>query len=848
MSDGQGGQSFLAKFMQVQRGPTKTRIQSQFEQLLQEHGRFLVRFHSVIENADGDNEDDELGPMVKPKVEERRFKSHTVDNVRVRKMCDELLFLEDPSYKMRDPGMKTRGWMPTLQVMMGKHINGLQIRNNPDLTIGGYFLLAQMLTLTRGLIHLDLSANNITSADARVLALGISSNQSVQELRIKENNIGSEGATNFADALKKNSTLLFLDLRMNNIRGAGLCVLADALSVNKTLTKLDLSWNYAGDSSDYVECALLDLKKFCKRNLQMALETTTIVEEKEERLTASDMMKEERQTASDMLMQPAVSSRHLLSSPPVFSPDSRPPQAVIPVVEEEETGPDPSISAAAAAAAAARQEQTVASPGMIGSPSDDELNASGRSRSADGERTSKSPGGTGSEDESSTAALSRKETQNSDSDITAAAMQPGRSRPERTAELKNPRAAHRSDDSGDESSSTRRLATGNTEGEYIGVAQISIISCKNLPQVIWTTGRDGEFLGMPQPYCITSMCNVENVSAVRTRNWNPVWNDTRAMHTLSVWNVVTVKVMHTKSKSQEPREVQDQRNTDLTIGAVSLPIGSVINWRGVSKTSEGNYRAFHRPVQSVLGTVYTACTGTDDQGQEVDSFETAVEAALAYDDVASKKDGEKAQLNCSGEASVIGLHVKEEEHSLTGEDGNPVIGVQAGIHSTIRLRIKYFDRIHNYLEVTVERAANLPKMDAGLGSCDAYLILFCGEYQFRSRVVRNSLDPKFAQTFRMHVPPGVATMNCKVQIWDWDRFDDDDHMGDAAMDIVTADLKTPGKCDTTMDIMKPGGTGRDPLCNGRNVQSKIHVKFNYHGANSVVTGSEVPVPDTASAQ
>ena len=109
-----------------------------------------------------------------------------------------------------------------------------------------------------------------------------------------------------------------------------------------------------------------------------------------------------------------------------------------------------------------------------------------------------------------------------------------------------------------------------------------------------------------------------------------------------------------------------------------------------------------------------------------------------YDDVASKKDGEKAQLSCAGEvlarprtpnpqsrafsqgpnfilpptishfterqpkiylvpnlffkqmdpepktleqASVIGLHVKEEEHSLTGEDGNPVIGVQATLRN-----------------------------------------------------------------------------------------------------------------------------------------------------------------------
>ena len=735
-----------------------------------EYGTFLVRFHSVMESAENDEENDDeevLGPMVKPKLEERRFKSHTLDNVRVRKLCDELLYLEDMSYKMRDPSLRQRGWMPTLQVMMGKHVNGLEIRHNPDLTIGGYFLLAQMLTLTRGLTHLDLSGNNITSADARVLALGIGSNCSVQQLRMKENNIGSEGATNFADSLKKNKTLLILDLRMNNIRGNGVCVLADALSVNRSLTKLDLSWNYAGDSSDYVECALLDLKKFCRRNTDFALNDIRIA------------------IGNPTGTRPTVARQQLFSPPAVTPQGSK-------LSQQTDRVSHGDISAAVQQAQAI-QDRQLAHENWV---SDEELNASMRSQEgAPLELLSQSPGGAAAmEDETSSAALSRKETQTSDGDITAAAMA-GRFR-EKDSPAPNVRGSpapagaaplavpHRLRDAGgEEGQCTHGLRAELDSGvakECIGRVEITVLSCKNLPQVIWTTGRNGEFLGQPQPYCTVSVCNEEHATGVRPRSFTPSWDNMCTMSVASVWNVATVTVMHTRSKRQRP---PGQRRGDSNIGAVSVPVGSVMNWRGVSKTTDGSYRAFHRPFASPTGTVYTVCAGKDAQGNEVDSFGSAVQAALAYDEVASRKDGEKAQLNCSGEASVIGMHVKEEEHALTGEDGNPVIGVQAGIQSSIRLRIKYFSLRHDYLEIAVERASNLPKMDAGLGTCDAYLILMLGEYKFRSRVVRNSLDPKFAQTFRIEVPPVAAALACKMQIWDWDRFDDDDHMGDAEVQL-----------------------------------------------------------------
>lgn len=52
------------------------------------------------------------------------------------------------------------------------------------------------------------------------------------------------------------------------------------------------------------------------------------------------------------------------------------------------------------------------------------------------------------------------------------------------------------------------------------------------------------------------------------------------------------------------------------------------------------------------------------------------------------------------------------------------------------MRLKYFDLSTNYLEIHLERASALPKMDAGLGSCDAYVVVIVGDYQYKSRSVK----------------------------------------------------------------------------------------------------------------
>ena len=350
----------------------------------------------------------------------RQFKSHTMDNVRVRKMCDEMLALEDPTHEMADDTAKGKLWMRTLQVSRGKYINCIKMSNNPDVTIGGYFIISQMLGYIRGLVSLDLSCNELRGAEARVLALGLKYNRSIQDLHLKENSIGTEGATSLADALKVNSTLLFLDLRQNNIRGPGVCVLTDAMNNNKSLTALDLRWNYTGEASDYVEQALLDLQGFCGRNLVLALERLN--EEAKPQGIESDSVS----VASTFEVSGNGNGIHTASPKNDISGGD------VPASE--------SISAVSTIAPSMSEKQAI-----------------------------------------------------------------------------------------------------------IGRLEVTIISAKNLPQVIWTSGKDGEFLGLPQAYCVFQCNQQVEKTAINKKGWNPRWQHSFTVDVASVWNVAAVMVKHSKT-------------------------------------------------------------------------------------------------------------------------------------------------------------------------------------------------------------------------------------------------------------------------------------------------------------
>eukprot|EP00960_Hanusia_phi_P031065 749049-Hanusia_phi.AAC.7 len=119
-------------------------------------------------------------------------------------------------------------------------------------------------------------------------------------------------------------------------------------------------------------------------------------------------------------------------------------------------------------------------------------------------------------------------------------------------------------------------------------------------------------------------------------------------------------------------------------------------------------------------------------------------------------------------------------------------------------------------------------MDTGLGSCDAYCVIMFGDYKFRSRVVKNSLDPVFRQSFRVEIPPNFEMEECRVQVWDWDRFDEDDHMGNAVVQISKGKLGTT-ELDGDHDIYIPDTM--DTVKNSKGEQSKIRIKFVYYPTN-----------------
>jgi len=708
-----------------------------FKPLMEEHARFLfnfvLTFHMNSNSKGGTQHKVENLPVTKPKLEARQFKSHTMDNVRVRKMCDELLQLEDPTHKMADDSAKGKPWMRTLQVSRGKHIHSIRMNNNPDVTIGGYFIISQMLGYIRGLVSLDLSSNELKGAEARVLALGLKFNKSIQELSLKENSIGTEGATSLADALKQNDTLLFLDLRMNNIRGPGVCVLTDAMTSNRCLTQLDLRWNYTGESSDYVEQALVDLQAFCGRNLKDALTRTRAMME-QEKLSALE------ESSVDAEGSPSVGAASPSDQGPADVPNGH-----------------------------SSNSESNAPSGRPGEPAQNGVVHPQMDLSSGDLRPDLHP---------------------SSSDITVS-------------------SDHLMDDN-----------------HIIGRLEVTIISAKNLPQVIWTSGKDGEFLGLPQAYCVFQCNKQQNQTNIMKKDWNPRWDYSCTMNVRSVWNVCAVQVKHSKTLSRTHRE-------DSMIGTANLPVGAVINWRGVSKSSDGSWRAYHRPIAAGRGSVYHVCKGKDRDGKETDVFDSSELAAKAYDEGAVKKDLDKAVLNFSGEAEYIGQHVKEELFPLAGEDGVDVIGVQAGVSSAVKLRLKYFDLTFNYLEICLEKAACLPRMDAGLGSCDAYCVLCFGDYSYKSRVVRNSLDPCFKQTFRVQVPNDMPETQLQVQVWDWDRFDDDDHMGDAEVQ-VSIDSILNGTLNGGYGVKKAEeggpGQGKDYMKNAKGEKSIIHLAFSYFPA------------------
>jgi hypothetical protein len=128
-----------------------------------------------------------------------------------------------------------------------------------------------------------------------------------------------------------------------------------------------------------------------------------------------------------------------------------------------------------------------------------------------------------------------------------------------------------------------------------------------------------------------------------------------------------------------------------------------------------------------------------------------------------------------------------------------------------------------------------------------------GNITFKSRLVRNSLDPRFNQTFRMIVGSPDEALNLRFAIWDWDRFDDDDHMGDCFLSITpsacasgardgaypitvpnpafpppsTAPSHTPKAVSNNIQQQPPADTAKQ-LQNAKGIKSALKLAFRYY--------------------
>ena len=140
-----------SKFVRPQSG---SRFESRFDQLLHEHGLFLVNFIAMLDrHPDVKRQMREDMRQIqwaaalrgRPHLESRTFKAHTMDNVMVRRMCDEMLSLENPAWLSysKDPNVKDKSnYFRTLRASRGTLIHAIRLMNNPEVKIGGYFIMS----------------------------------------------------------------------------------------------------------------------------------------------------------------------------------------------------------------------------------------------------------------------------------------------------------------------------------------------------------------------------------------------------------------------------------------------------------------------------------------------------------------------------------------------------------------------------------------------------------------------------------------------------------------------------------------------------------------------------------
>ena len=117
-------------------------------------------------------------------------------------------------------------------------------------------------------------------------------------------------------------------------------------------------------------------------------------------------------------------------------------------------------------------------------------------------------------------------------------------------------------------------------------------------------------------------------------------------------------------------------------------------------------------------------------------------------------------------------------------------------------------------------ARNLAPMDRN-GLSDLYCVLHCAAVRCQTRCIQKTLDPRWGETFRFDVAPGMATQ-LQLDCFDHDIFSSDDFLG--TLKLRVDDLLAEGMdCDHDAWHELQQRTARDAKVSGE-VRLRIVVK------------------------
>ncbi len=118
------------------------------------------------------------------------------------------------------------------------------------------------------------------------------------------------------------------------------------------------------------------------------------------------------------------------------------------------------------------------------------------------------------------------------------------------------------------------------------------------------------------------------------------------------------------------------------------------------------------------------------------------------------------------------------------------------------------------VEITVERATNLPIADIaieGFSSSDPFCKVRVGDQVFRTKVMKNNLNPVWNETFVIPLAE-VEKEVVKFEVFDWDRIGSDDLLGRFKFDFSSMRWNKPARFEIELDMAENASVSEQDFC------------------------------------